>query len=176
MGLLDNLGSFLGQRDGDFIRLEDSADCFGPGPAILLFGCPEGISDEELSDMIEDGAPNAGNVLMQRIDSASPLFDLTVSEALEKVVREGTCSSGVGADGAVKHSCPVPVLYFSGFPGKEMMATYRIIASEIYAETGGTANAACAKAVPPAMKKPLRQVIEEITGDHEDAIGMSNEQ
>ena len=103
MGLLDNLGSFLGQRDGDFIRLEDSADCFGPGPAILLFGCPEGISDEELSDMIEDGAPNAGNVLMQRIDAASPLFDLTVSEAIEKVVRESTCSSGVGAEGAVKH-------------------------------------------------------------------------
>mgnify|MGYP000742228158 CR=1 FL=1 len=56
MGLLDR---FLGKRDGDFVQLESSLDTFGPGPAILLHGCPAGVTDDELKDMIEDGAPEA---------------------------------------------------------------------------------------------------------------------
>ena len=179
MGLLDR---FLGKREGDFVKLESSLDTFGPGPAILLYGCPAGVTDEELKDMIEDGAPEAagakGGVICRRIDATSTsLLDMTVKEALEQVVKEGnkrksTSESGIvgGIEIPSQQQPPCPVIYFSGISNAEMMATYRIISSEIYEETGGAANAACAKAVPPAMDKPLRQVIEEITGDHLDAI------
>ena len=181
MGLLDR---FLGKREGDFVKLESSLDTFGPGPAILLYGCPGGVTDEELKDMVEDGAPDAttkaaaGGVICRRIDATSTsLLDMTVKEALEQVVKEGnkrmsTSESGIvgGIEIPSQQQPPCPVIYFSGISNAEMMATYRIISSEIYEETGGAANAACAKAVPPAMDKPLRQVIEEITGDHLDAI------
>jgi hypothetical protein len=103
---------------------------------------------------------------------------MTVKEALEQVVKEGNRSDGSSSESGVvggveipsQQQSPCPVIYFSGISNAEMMATYRIISGEIYEETGGAANAACAKAVPPAMDKPLRQVIEEITGDHLDAI------
>lgn len=65
---------------------------------------------------------------------------------------------------------PTPVLYFSGVTNTEMMDTYKIIANEIYAETNSRFWPACAKAVPAAMKKPLRRVIGEISGDHADAM------
>jgi len=175
MGLLDR---FLGKREGDFVKLESSLDTFGPGPAILLYGCPAGVTDDELKDMIEDGAPEATKagvrgVICRRIDATSTsLLDLTVEEALEEVVQRGSKSSSESIVGgvAIASQPPCPVIYFSGISNAEMMATYRIVSSEIYEETGGAANAACAKAVPPAMDKPLRQVIEEITGDHLDAI------
>jgi hypothetical protein len=175
MGLLDR---FLGKREGDFVKLESSLDTFGPGPAILLYGCPAGVTDDELKDMIEDGAPEATKagvrgVICRRIDTTSTsLLDLTVKEALEEVVQRGSKSSSESIVGgvAIASQPPCPVIYFSGISNAEMMATYRIVSSEIYEETGGAANAACAKAVPPAMDKPLRQVIEEITGDHLDAI------
>ena len=179
MGLLDR---FLGKRDGDFVKLESSLDTFGPGPAILLYGCPAGVTDDELKDMIEDGAPEAtkvgvGGVICRRIDASSTsLLDRTVQDALDTVVKEGrTGSSGSIVGGEATSQPPCPVIYFSGISNTEMMATYRIISSEIYEETGGAANAACAKAVPPAMDKPLRQVIEEITGDHLDAISPDEE-
>jgi len=55
-----------------------------------------------------------------------------------------------------------------------MMDTYRIMVNEIYAETGGAHWPACAKAVPGAMGKSLRQVISEILGDHADAMGAAS--
>jgi hypothetical protein len=66
----------------------------------------------------------------------------------------------------------IPVLYFSGFRNQEMMNVYNILGKEIYEETGGQSNAACAKAVPNAMQKPLRQVFDEICGDHSNAIAV----
>jgi hypothetical protein len=42
-----------------------------------------------------------------------------------------------------------PVVFFSGFDNREMMAAYNIIASQIYLEVGVTA--AYAKVVPNAM-------------------------
>jgi hypothetical protein len=184
MGLLDSLGSFLNNREDDFVKLgEESSDNipFGPGPAILIYGCPSDLTDMELNDMISDGAPKASKktsssnnkgVICRRIDaSTTEILDLSVQQALEKVVKEG--SSAIATDAAAPPTsiAPCPVIYFSGISNEEMMATYRIISSEIYEETGGAAKAACAKAVPPAMEKPLRQVIEEITGDHLAAIG-----
>ena len=187
MGLLENLGSFLNKREGDFVRLESSLDTYGPGPMVLLYGCPSGVTDDELKDMIEDGAPYASKsspngVLCRRIDSSdASLLDMGVGEALKKIVRDEEAVVSTDADQKKSYfqerdlQPPCPVIYFSGISNEEMMATYRIISTEIYEETGGTANAACAKAVPPAMEKPLRQVIEEITGDHLDAITPDDE-
>lgn len=74
-----------------------------------------------------------------------------------------------------------PVLFFSGFSNVEMMNVYDILGQEIFQEMLATSSAsspppppaACAKAVPKAMNKPLRQVLEEISGDHQDAIAMT---
>jgi hypothetical protein len=60
-----------------------------------------------------------------------------------------------------------PVVFFSGFDNREMMAAYNIIASQIYLEVGVTA--AYAKVVPNAMGNLLKRVLEEISGDHMDA-------
>lgn len=175
MGLLDNLGSFLNKREGDFVKLESSVDTFGPGPVILLYGCPRGVTDDELKDMIEDGAPKASKsssdgVICRRIDASdASLLNMSVGTALEKIAGGEVAATATPLDEESPQP-PCPVIYFSGISNDEMMATYRIISSEMYEETGGAANAACAKAVPPAMEKPLRQVIEEITGDHLDAI------
>ena len=54
-----------------------------------------------------------------------------------------------------------------------MMDTYKILANEIYSETNGAQWPACAKAVPGAVGKSLKQVITEISGDHADAMRMS---
>jgi len=64
----------------------------------------------------------------------------------------------------------VAVLLFSGFTNAEMLATYNILGPELYQETGRPV--ACAKAVPNALRKPLRQVLDEIAGDHRDAMTM----
>ena len=72
--------------------------------------------------------------------------------------------------GMLAASCPV--ILFSGFVHAEMMTVYNLLGQQIYEETGGQRVAACAKAVPIAMQKPLRQVLDEITGDHLDAISM----
>jgi len=106
---------------------------------------------------------------------------MTVSEVLEKINTNelnldlnknrnvaAIASSTVSVTASATSS--VPILYFSGTSNAQMMSTYNIIAREIYEETGGAANAACAKVVEPAMNKPFRQVIEEIAGDHTDAI------
>mmetsp|Transcript_29780 Transcript_29780/g.65993 ORF Transcript_29780/g.65993 Transcript_29780/m.65993 type:complete len:246 (-) Transcript_29780:82-819(-) len=181
MGLLENLGLFLNKREGDFVKLESSLDTFGPGPVILLYGCPSGVTDDELKDMIKDGAPEASKassvgVICRRIDSGDDsLLDMSVGEALENIVQGKTAADAANTSEEPQIQPPCPVIYFSGISNEEMMATYRIISSEIYEETGGTANAACAKAVPPAMEKSLRQVIEEITGDHLDAITPDDE-
>lgn len=71
-------------------------------------------------------------------------------------------------------SCPI--LYFSGISNSEMMDTYKIIAKEIYQETDGRGNAACAKVVEPAFEKRFRRLVEEISGDHNDAINSAGDE
>lgn len=176
MGLLDKISkAFLKEREGDFIKLEDSEDVSGLGPAVLLYNVPAGILDEELMDMLEDGAPQATKkgIFLQRLPNMDhPLLELTLEDALQKVVAKNGASDNDSS--AVTSIAPAPrgnpVLIFSGFANAEMMASYNIIAEEIFRENGG--RAACAKAVPKALPKPLRQVVEEISGDHQSALEM----
>eukprot|EP00546_Thalassionema_frauenfeldii_P000062 CAMPEP_0178933322 /NCGR_PEP_ID=MMETSP0786-20121207/23194_1 /TAXON_ID=186022 /ORGANISM="Thalassionema frauenfeldii, Strain CCMP 1798" /LENGTH=130 /DNA_ID=CAMNT_0020610883 /DNA_START=375 /DNA_END=767 /DNA_ORIENTATION=- len=126
--------------------------------------------------MLSDSAPAAFKVgvKLSRInDKENILLQCTVDDALEKVVNNAIQSD----DDAIKdkHLAKLdrieegnPVLFFSGFDNSEMMASYNLLGGEIYKENGKTA--ACAKAVPNAMSKPLQEVLEEISGDHSMAM------
>jgi len=171
MGLFD----FFTSREKDFVKLETTS-VFGPGPLILMYNVPNGILDAEIQDMIADGAPQAskgksGGVRIQRLYpmelEESKMRDLTVQEVLEQsLVRE---ERGTRAVGIVEPNVS-PILYFSGISNTEMMKTYNIIAREVFEESNGAMATACAKVVEPAMQKKFCQLIEEISGDHADAM------
>jgi hypothetical protein len=174
MGLIDSLSNFLQSRDGDFIKLEET-ESYGPGPAIILYKVPSQIDNEEIQDILSDGAPKAHRkgVRLARIDNhqdQNNLLECSVETALSQIMdsdRSETTTSTTSAVDVVGRDRECPVVFFSGFDNREMMAAYNIIASQIYLEVGVTA--ACAKAVPNAMGKTLKQVLEEIAGDHLDA-------
>ena len=193
MGLLDYIQeNFLSSRSNDFTPLQESDDeTYGPGPLIILYAIPSSMDDEELLDMIEDGMPQRrrDEVVLQRIsgmdanddDDDDGLLDLTVEEALNKVMVMQSDAKTYDKPtnpvvGASTSSNECPVLYFSGVTNTEMMDTYKIIANEIYEETGGVHWPACAKVVPPAMEKSMRRVLTEISGDHEDAMKIRREE
>lgn len=195
MGLLDFIqNNFLDSREGDFIPLEkDDGDNYGPGPLILVYAVPQSMDNEELLDMIEDGMPNRNrnDINMQRLTGMdkngfggdNELLDVTVEEALNKAMdikssssssSSGTTIAPIVTPAVSTEQTPCPVLYFSGVTNTEMMDSYNIIANEIYEET--LYWPACAKVVPPAMNKSMRQVLTEISGDHEEAMKMRREE
>lgn len=193
MGLLDFVqNNFLDKRDGDFIPLEKiNEQVFGPGPLIIMYAVPNTIQNDELLDMIEDGMPQRSRdeIKLQRLVGMDKngeggdfdYLDCTVEEALNKAMKSSNSiiSGGIGTPTSIVSSAeqgPCPVLYFSGATNSEMMDTYNIIANEIYEETGGVHWPACAKVVPPAMKKSMRQVLTEISGDHQDAMRIRREE
>jgi hypothetical protein len=168
MGLMDSISNFLTKREEDFVKLDSSGSEFGPGPLLLVYGIPPGIDNEELQDMISDGAPvstKKGCKIVRLSTSDGNVLDLSLQEALD-----GLASGSLRASSPETSVADVPVLFFSGFGNEEMMAVYNIVGQEIYQESGGQTSPACAKAVPNAMGKPLRQVLDEISGDHKDAI------
>jgi len=224
MGLFD----FFKTRENDFIKLDESQDTFGPGPLVLLYNIPNGIEDEEIDAMLQDGAPVAyrkgnkkgsggiGGIAFQRIypqdfqEESIIDSEKTVSQVLEQAllaVKTGGADIDVDTDantdaGTYIDTHPnantntndntndntnanerkpkpsiahVPILYFSGISNQEMMQCYNIIAREIYTETQGMANPACAKVVQPALNKSFRLLLEEISGDHADAMRMAEE-
>eukprot|EP00586_Coscinodiscus_wailesii_P011582 CAMPEP_0172511618 /NCGR_PEP_ID=MMETSP1066-20121228/237772_1 /TAXON_ID=671091 /ORGANISM="Coscinodiscus wailesii, Strain CCMP2513" /LENGTH=134 /DNA_ID=CAMNT_0013291067 /DNA_START=463 /DNA_END=867 /DNA_ORIENTATION=+ len=131
--------------------------------------------------MVSDGAPRATRKGVSfsfvtgdndDADDDEGIMSLSLRDALRRITETG---DGAIVDDGVRRSgggggCPV--LFFSGFEHDEISQCYQIIGQEIYEECG--ASAACAKAVPNAMEKPLGQVLEEISGDHLDAIGMGD--
>lgn len=170
---MDSFSNFLNTRDDDFMKLEESVAVYGPGPLLIVYGIPVGIQDEEIQDMISDGAPNASkkNVKVVRLSTEnSNILDLSMQNALEGL-NQGSIEPST-TDTQTQQALDVPVIFFSGFDDNEMLSVYNILGGEIYEETGGQASAACAKAVPNAMKKPLRQVLDEISGDHQDALSL----
>jgi hypothetical protein len=189
MGLFD----FFQSRENDFVKLE-STSVFGlkelGQPVIILYNAPSGIRNDEIRYMVEDGAPKAytQRVKIQRLSSSdldsADMDTLTVKEVLQKAIGDEKPFSSSSSDNdhddydditktvsvPPSYSTGIPIIYFSGISNEEMMQTYNIIGQEIYEETGGMMNAACAKAVKPAMDKSFRQLVEEITGDHTDAM------
>lgn len=186
-GWLDNLKpDFLKQRDGDFLPLQDSEKAFGPGPLLVLFQAPDEIDDAEIQDMLSDGAPAAarrGVALYRLAGTDDSVLDLSLQEALDQMMTTTDAKGGRG--GGANRISPIAtptqlsnnnqeevtvVLLFSGFNNPEMLATYNILGPEIYQETAGQCQVACAKVMPNALQKPLRQVLDEIAGDHSDAM------
>jgi len=94
MGFLDNIkNAFLQDREGDFIKLDaDDQQAYGPGPLLVLYNCPAGITKNEIMDMLEDGAPLAfakGITLFRcNNDNNNTVLDKSVQEALEGMARE----------------------------------------------------------------------------------------
>lgn len=171
MGLLDSLSNFLTRREGDFVRLDSSETEFGPGPLLILYNVPAGLENDEIDDMLSDGAPQAhrkGCRIYRLTEQDHSILDMTLQESLELIMKSS--SSGTASQPKTETTAGVPVLLFSGFRNDEMMSTYNIIGQEIYQELGGQWSPACAKAVPNAMGKQLRQVLEEIAGDHTSAM------
>ena len=126
-------------------------------------------------------------------DDDDAVLDLTVKDALDTLASSSAAiTTSTSFNKNIAASSPVaqqkneemennndntacPVLYFSGVTNTEMMTTYRIIANEIYQETNGKHWPACAKVVRPALVKPLRQVLDEISGDHADAMRLQRD-
>ena len=197
MGLFDDIKSrFLDSREGDFIRLDDEKNNpneFGPGPLVILYNVPDGVTNEEIQDMMEDGAPQAfrKGIILYRVDECNtkddasaavdPVLDLSMKEALEGIANQKYKSKysvepsndDVFSFKTVGMPPPIVVTFFSGFRNDEMLAVYNILGSEIFEEA--QLYPACAKAVPNAMEKPLRQILEEIGGDHRDAMQMTED-
>lgn len=187
--------NFFDDRDGDFVKLEDTKQDYGPGPLVVLYNVPAGVTNDEIQDMMADGAPKAfkkGVVLYRVVETNTVDVDSSISDVLDKSMEDAlegiasgsykdnyhgsSSSSSTDEDTAfpkvIGQEPPVVVLLFSGFANDEMLAAYNILGSEIYQES--QLDAACAKAVPNAMEKPLRQVLEEVGDDHRDATSMSN--
>jgi hypothetical protein len=174
MGLLDSISDFIEDRQSDFIKLDSGGEVFGPGPAILLYGVPSGVTDDEIQDMLQDAAPVAHSKGCRLCRVTDDMLDQSLQDALEKVAAGKMQAS----PNHVKIVLPttvmaIPVLFFSGFQNDEMRGLYNILGKEIYEETAGQASAACAMAVPNAMQKSCLQVLQEISGDHEEAISMT---
>jgi len=180
MGIFD----FLQSKKEDFIKLDRSSkDIIGPGPLILLYNVPNGIDNDELSMMIQDGAPitcsKGKGVGFKRIypddlQLDGYLNDQSVLQVLESLLSSAAYTTdsdttNTNTNTGVVDELKAPILYFSGISNSEMMSTYKIIGKEIYEESGGTMNAACAKVVQPAYTKRFVQLIDEISGDHKDA-------
>lgn len=173
--------SFLDTRDGDFVKLDEYADAYGPGPLLVLYNVPAGVTNEEIKDMVADGAPQAfaKGISLYRVDELNDERDAALDQAPMSIVLQGM------ADGSFRDSYqttpamamtmtsinPIVVTFFSGFSNAELLEVYNILGSEIYQEA--QISPACAKAVPNAMAKSLRQVLEEIGGDHKDAMAMA---
>ncbi|KAL7450667.1 hypothetical protein ACHAWC_002548 [Mediolabrus comicus] len=154
----------------------------------------DGMPNRRVVDVVERGDNEKQQVIViRRLDGMNDesddnddndaVFDLTVKDALDTLA---SSSSIVAASSPVlqqkeemeknnNNNTPCPVLYFSGVTNSEMMTTYRIIANEIYQETNGVHWPACAKVVMPALVKPLRQVLCEISGDHADAMRLQRD-
>jgi hypothetical protein len=188
---------FLSQRQGDFVKLQDTTERYGPGPVLLLYNIPNEIENDEIIDMIQDTCTQRTSdtcQLYRLVDDHSvnpyPELDLTVFELMTeisngKVVSTSSLLKRNEIVAAVSSSTydeneniPTSVLFFSGFTNTEMMDLYNVLSNEIYQEimsssTGSTSSRrppACAKAVPNCMNKSMRQVITEICGDHLNAI------
>jgi hypothetical protein len=175
MGLLDSISDFIQDRQGDFAKLDSGGKAFGPGPAILLYGVPTGVTDDEIQDMLEDAAPVAHSKGCRLCRVTDDMLDQSLQDTLEKAAAgQMQASHNYVTIALPTTAMAIPVLFFSGFQNDEMRSLYDILGKEIYEETAGQASAACAMAVPNAMQKNCLQVLQEISGDHEEAMNMTS--
>jgi hypothetical protein len=176
-----------GDQEGDFVKLnrQDGQE-FGPGPLVVLYNIPDGVTNDEIADMLADGAPQANQkgITLYRIrvdeDSAGDVdavLDMSMQDALQGIATKSLQDRYEPAPPGTLPAIgmpPIVMSLFSGFRNDEMLQAFQILSSECYQDA--QISPACAKAVPKAMEKPLRQVIEEIGGDHRDAMRMMQQE
>jgi hypothetical protein len=147
MGLLDSISDFVQNRQGDFTKLDSGGKVFGPGPAILLYGIPSGVTDDEIQDMLQDAAPAAHRKGCRLCRVTDDMLDQSLQDTLENVATGKMYTSPNHATITLPTTAmAIPVLFFSGFQNDEMRSLYDILGKEIYEETAGQASAACAMA------------------------------
>jgi len=179
---------------------EDEDDTIGPPVVVLYAVpnsmdddefcdmVDDGMPRRKVVEGLTTGDGENKEVMIRRVggmdehgEGGDELLDFSVQDALNRVVQDAatteitpppttTPTTTTIVTSPSSSTTPCPVLYFSGVSNKEMMDTYNIIANEIYAETNGVHWPACAKVVRPALEKSMRQVLEEISGDHADAM------
>ena len=64
-------------------------------------------------------------------------------------------------------------MYFSGVSDDQLRTIARAVATVSWGEYG--VRPAVGKAVPPAMGKPLLELMEELAGDHLEAMAMQRD-
>jgi hypothetical protein len=173
-----------GDQQGDFVKLnpQDGQE-YGPGPLVVLYNIPDGVTNDEIADMMADGAPQANQkgIILYRIrvdeesssDDDDAVLDMPMKDALQGIATKSLQDHYQPAPPGTLPAIgmpPIVMALFSGFRNDEMLQSFQILSSECYQEA--QISPACAKAVPKAMEKPLRQVIEEIGGDHREATRM----
>ena len=142
--------------------------------------------DETDSDKDEQDEAEESKDSKQRKNKKKPerLVNMNLKRALETVIKRSKREAN--AKQPLPPPPPVafhpddgsPVVIFSGFTNREMMDSYNVLGEEVYKEGmssyGKGQYLACATAVPNAMKKPLKQVLEEISGDHAEALASAS--
>uniref|UniRef100_A0A7S2H346 Uncharacterized protein n=1 Tax=Octactis speculum TaxID=3111310 RepID=A0A7S2H346_9STRA len=171
---------FLNSRAGQFIKVgsQDDLDTFGP-PAILLHSFPLPLAeaqdivadalDIEVEDIRDGGlavahlAPAAYGQKLSSVLAATEVSTSTVPPSATGYFQDAPGSSGSS-----------PIVYFSGMPNEDVRAASRALVGQLYDRTG--ARGGIAKAVPPAMSKLVGDLLEEIEGDHEEALAHGQKQ
>mmetsp|Transcript_806 Transcript_806/g.2579 ORF Transcript_806/g.2579 Transcript_806/m.2579 type:complete len:114 (+) Transcript_806:2-343(+) len=95
-------------------------------------------------------------------------MDWTVEACFLTASMEEEASQGHARGAGESVDLRVPVILCSGLEDDEVRAVARTLIPLAWEEHG--VRCAIAKAVPPAMQKPLRQLLGELGGDHEDAL------
>jgi len=167
---------FLKSRGGQFLKIDSSRDS-KPFGIVSIFLKGVNIPLSEIKDVIQESAPLAWErgIPVFRIRPDCPV-DYLLEDALNAISKgSGPSSSPIFLcdDYIVDNSVEVPIILFSGLENDVVRAVSRSLVQRIYATTGQ--RAAVAKVVPPAMKKSLRQLFDEISGDHIEAIAMARQ-
>ena len=140
----------------NFIKMGSAADeaAFGP-PVVLLAGLSRAQA-ATAAEAIRGVWPGAVAPVRRS------LLGLSVEAALDQCAAWGAAAAEAADDEAeLADVARLPVLVFSGVPLDALRRAMRAYAA------AGLPRPAFAKAVPNAMQKELRQLLDEIVGDHE---------
>ena len=166
--MLKPMARFLNSRQGQFVKMgseQDRSVSFGPLGLVLV-----GFPPHDWAGVVAGAlGPGAKPVPVVQLTAAS-LATLKLGELLEQLPVLAAASAD--DDGALlaRLDEDVAVMYFSGVSDEQLRTLARAVASVSWGEYG--VRPAVGKAVPPAVNKELAKLMDEIAGDHLEAISM----